>query len=56
VHKFQCHPGYQSYGPIAIWLEHIIDFGDQRKCPCWLALEDIIDSPQDPEEKNQLVV
>jgi hypothetical protein len=54
VHTFRCHPCYQSDGPIYDWM--IIDFGKLGKFPCRLALVVVVDSPQDPEEKYQLVV
>ena len=54
VHTFRCHPCYQSDGPIYDWM--IIDFEGHGKFPCRLALVVVVDSPQDPNEKFQLVV
>jgi hypothetical protein len=54
VHTFRCHPCYQSDGPIHDWM--IIDFGEHGKFPCRLALVVVVDSPEDPDEKYQLVV
>ena len=51
-----CHPCYQLDGPIYDWM--IIDFGDLGKFPSRLAIVVVVvvDSPQGPEEKYQLVV
>jgi hypothetical protein len=46
-----CHPCYQSEGPMYDWM--INDFGVLGKFPCPLAL---VDWPQDPDKKYQLVV
>ena len=54
VHTFRCHACYQSDGPIHDWM--IIDFGEHGKFPCHLALVVVVDSPEDPDEKYQLVV
>jgi hypothetical protein len=55
VHTFRCHPSYQSDGGIYDWM--IIDFGEFGKFPCRLALVVVVvDTPQDSEEKYQLVV
>ncbi len=54
VHTFRCHPCFQSDGPIYDWI--IIDFEGHGKFPCCLALVVVADSPQDPNEKFQLIV
>lgn len=55
VHKFRCHPSYQSDGAMYDWMN--IDFGeDHGHFPCRLALVIVLDTPTDPDEKYQLVV
>jgi Plavaka transposase len=55
VHKFRCHPSYQSDGAMYDWMN--IDFGEEHgHFPCRLALVIVLEAPTDPDEKYQLVV
>jgi hypothetical protein len=55
VHKFWCHPSYQSDGAMHDWMN--IDFGEEHgHFPCCLALVIVQEEPTDPDEKYQLVV
>ena len=55
VHKFRCHPSYQSDGSMYDWLH--IDFGSKfGHLPCRLCLVIVLDTPSEPDEKYQLVV
>ncbi len=50
VHKFQCHPSFQSDGGIHDWMN--IDFKKKHgHFPCWLALVVAVNSPTEPNEK-----
>ncbi len=54
VHKFQCHPSFQSDGDLHDWMN--TDFGRKHGhfC-CQLALVVVVDSPTKPDKKYQLV-
>jgi Plavaka transposase len=55
VHKFRCHPSYQSDGAMHDWMN--IDFGTEHgHFPCRLALVIVLDTPTESDEKYQLVV
>ena len=55
VHTFRCHPSYQSDGAIYDWM--IINFGEEHgNFPCRLVLVVVLDPPEDPDEKYQLIV